>query len=122
MKLDPTNGVPFYRQVEAAIAEQIRTGTLPSGTMLPSVRLQAEALLVSVITVKQAYEALEAGGLVYSQQGRGTFVAEHGAEAARAKVRADLQHALTNAREQARARGVTDDELKSLILTFLESP
>lgn len=122
MKLDPTNGVPFYRQVEAAISEQIRTGTLPSGTMLPSVRLQAEALLVSVITVKQAYEALEAGGLVYPQQGRGTFVAEHGAEAARAKVRADLQHALTNAREQARARGVTDDELKSLILTFLESP
>ncbi len=122
MKLDPTSGIPFYRQVEAALAEQIRTGALPSGTLLPSVRLQAEALLVSVITVKQAYDALEAGGLVYSQQGRGTFVAERGAEAAREKVRADLHRELTAARDHARARGVTDDELKSLFLTFLESP
>lgn len=122
MKLDPTTGVPFYRQVEASLSEQIRTGRLPAGTMLLSARLQAEALLVSVITIKQAYDALEAGGLVYSQQGRGTFVAERGAEAARENVRAELLRALAIACEQARSRGVEERELRSLILTFLEKP
>lgn len=120
MILDPTNGVPFYKQVQAHLAERIRAGELVPGSMLPSIRALAQELLVSVITVKQAYEALEAAGLVYSQQGRGTFVAEHGAAAARGQVRATLQARVVDAVAEARAGGVGEAELRDLLLLCLE--
>jgi GntR family transcriptional regulator len=120
VKLDPTNGVPFYRQVETALAERIRLGDLPAGAMLPSVRGLAQELLVSVITVKQAYEALEADGLVYSAQGRGTFVAADGAAAASRRVRRALVEAVTAAVADARVAGVPEAELRTLLLSTLE--
>ncbi len=120
MNLDPTSGVPFYRQVTEHLADQIRTGALAPGATLPSVRALAQELLVSVITVKQAYEALEADGLVYSQQGRGTFVAPSGAAAARGRVRSVMCTAVRAAVAEARTRGVADDELRDLLLLCLE--
>lgn len=120
MKLDPTNGVPFYRQVEAALAEDIRAGRLGPGATLPSVRALAQELLVSVITVKQAYEALEADGLVYSAQGRGTFVAPDGAAAAHRRVRRALTETVVTALASARAADVPEDELRQLLLSCLE--
>lgn len=120
MRLDPTNGVPFYRQVEADLAERIRTGALAPDALLPSARQLAADLLVSVITVKQAYDALESHGLVYSQQGRGTFVAADGAAAARAQVRQELRRDVLGAVDRARARGVEAAELRTLLLGLLE--
>lgn len=122
MTLDPTTGVPFYRQVQAHLADRIRDGHLAPGALLPSVRALAQELLVSVITVKQAYEALEADGLVYSHQGRGTFVADGGAEAARMSVRAELRARVGGAVARARAQGVAEAELRTLLLSCLESP
>lgn len=122
MHLNPASGVPFYRQVEAHLAEQIRTGGLPPQALLPSARALAADLLVSIITVKQAYEALEAAGLVYSQQGRGTFVAANGVDAARAQVRSALSADVQAAVTRARARGLDPTELRALILSLLEHP
>lgn len=122
MHLDPTSGVPFYRQVEAHLAEQIRTAALAPGALLPSARALAAELLVSVITVKQAYEALEAAGLVYSQQGRGTFVAPAGADAARRQVREALRDAVALALDLARSRGLPEPELRDLVLSLLDTP
>ncbi len=120
VNLDPTTGVPFYRQVTEHLADQIRTGALPPGATLPSVRALAQELLVSVITIKQAYEALEADGLVYSHQGRGTFVAASGAAAARGRVRSKLCSSVRAAVAEARAGGVGEDELNDLLLLCLE--
>lgn len=120
MTLDPTSGVPFYRQVQAHLAGQIRTGALPPGSALPSVRALAQDLLVSVITVKQAYEALEAAGIVYSHQGRGTFVADDGPAAARRAIRAELLARVSEAVARARADGVSEPDLRALLLSTLE--
>ena len=88
--ISKATGVPFYRQIESALADQIRSGRLPEGTPLPSIRDLAKTLLVSVITTKQAYEGLEAEGLVVSVQGKGTFVAKVAKSAARESLRKEI--------------------------------
>lgn len=105
-KLSDVSGVPFWQQIRDQIAAQIGTGRLPPGAPLPSIRELAADALVSVITVKKAYEELEHLGLVYSRQGRGTFVAEAGADAARDKAQADVLDALDGVVGKAAAAGV----------------
>ncbi len=94
LRLSQASGVPFYRQVRDQIADRIRAGLLAPGAALPSVRRLALEVAVSVITVKKAYEELEAEGLVESRQGRGTFVAEGGAAASRQHLQREIVSAL----------------------------
>ena len=65
---------PLYRQIHASISRSIRSGGLPKGTRLPSVRAMSKELGVSLITIVQAYDALTADGLIHATVGRGTFV------------------------------------------------
>jgi GntR family transcriptional regulator/MocR family aminotransferase len=67
-------GAPVYRQIAAAIRDQIESGTLLSGNRLPTIRALAEQLSVNRDTVSAAYETLAAEGLVDARVGRGTFV------------------------------------------------
>lgn len=67
---------PLYEQIVSALKREISEGRLAPGTALPSFRGLAEELLVSVITVKRAYEELERDGIIYRRQGLGTFVAD----------------------------------------------
>jgi GntR family transcriptional regulator len=119
IRLDPTSGTPFYRQVEAALADAIREGRVAPGALLPSVRALAQDVLVSVITIKQAYEALEAQGLVYSRQGRGTFVAENGAAAARDRSVAALASSVRASVDQARRDGLSAAQIRATVLAAL---
>src|SRR5882757_4924487 len=66
----------LYQQLVDAVKREIGAGRLLPGSTLPSFRVLAEELLVSVITVKRAYEELEREGIIYRRQGLGTFVAE----------------------------------------------
>src|ERR1700760_3675486 len=68
----------LYQQIVDRVKREISEGRLKPDTALPSFRQLAEDLLVSVITVKRAYEELEREGIIYRRQGLGTFVAEHG--------------------------------------------
>ncbi len=65
----------LYQQIVDGLTREISEGRLPPDAPLPSFRGLAEELLVSVITVKRAYEELEREGLIYRRQGLGTFVA-----------------------------------------------
>src|SRR5688500_9623081 len=118
--LSQANGVPFYRQLEAQIADGIRLGLLAPGAALPSVRQLAADLPVSVITVKKAYEGLEAAGLVVSHQGRGTFVAEAAAAAAGVRIEREIADRLREAVRRARAAGVDDDTLRAAFTAAME--
>src|SRR5436190_18100006 len=66
----------LYQQIVDGLKREISEGRLAPGTALPSFRGLAEELLVSVITVKRAYEELERDGIIYRRQGLGTFVAD----------------------------------------------
>lgn len=74
--LDKGSDMPLYRQLAFALINQIGSGQLQPGDRLPSERELANSLGVSRITARLAIDALLASGLVYREQGRGTFVAD----------------------------------------------
>ncbi|MFR9799438.1 GntR family transcriptional regulator [Streptomyces sp. MS06] len=80
---DGTSAAPPYEQVRAQIAEQARSGALPAGYRLPTVRGLAESLGLAANTVAKAYRALEADGLIETRGRHGTYVAAAGSAAER---------------------------------------
>ncbi len=74
--LDKNSLEPLYLQLYRRLVELIENGALKAGDRVPPERELAEALNVSRITARQAMDALVKSGLVYREQGRGTFVAE----------------------------------------------
>ncbi len=74
--LDKGSHLPLYLQLSGALTEQIASGDLQPGDRIPSERELADALRISRITARLAIDALLESGLVYREQGRGTFVAQ----------------------------------------------
>lgn len=66
--------IPLYEQITNQIKAHILKGDLQQGEPLPSIRMMAKELKVSIITVKRAYEELEGEGFVETTPGKGTFV------------------------------------------------
>lgn len=66
---------PIYEQISSQIKNLIISGKLKEGEALPSMRLLAKELRISVITTKRAYEDLERDGFIETVTGRGSFVA-----------------------------------------------
>ncbi|MYU22762.1 GntR family transcriptional regulator [Streptomyces sp. SID8352] len=77
------DGAPPYEQVRAQISEQARSGALPVGYRLPTVRGLAGELGLAANTVAKAYRALEADGVIETRGRNGTFVAAAGQAADR---------------------------------------
>lgn len=71
------SNAPIYEQIHLQIASQILEGQLEANYLLPSIRGTARELGISVITVKKAWELLEADDLIYTRAGKGSFVAAH---------------------------------------------
>ncbi len=76
-EINKDNGIPLYIQIESKYAEWISQGVLQAGEKLPATRDLARQLKVHRNTVVQAYQEMEIKGLVSSEIGRGTFVAQH---------------------------------------------
>ncbi|MFI6854873.1 GntR family transcriptional regulator [Streptomyces sp. NPDC050416] len=83
LKIDIDDSAPPYEQVRARISEQARSGELPVGYRLPTVRGLAESLGLAANTVAKAYRALEADGVIETRGRHGTFVAAAGSAAER---------------------------------------
>lgn len=66
---------PIYKQITDQIKVMIIEGTLKSGDTMPSMRVLAKSLRVSVITAQRAYEDLQKEGFIETIAGKGTFVA-----------------------------------------------
>jgi len=74
--LDPHSGVPVYRQIIDQVQAGLASGTLARGDQLPTVRQVAVDLEINPNTVLRAYRELEIRGVLDTQQGTGTFVAD----------------------------------------------
>ena len=109
------NGKPMYEQSASQIKALIISGQLHEGDMLPSMRLLAKELRVSVITTKRAYEELEREGFITSQTGKGSFVAGKNAELVREAQLQKLEEQLTQAIETARIGNVSLEELQEML-------
>jgi DNA-binding transcriptional regulator YhcF (GntR family) len=62
--VDSADPTPPFEQIRRQLADQIRTGAIPSDSKLPSVRQLAGDLAIAPGTVARAYSELEAEGLV----------------------------------------------------------
>jgi GntR family transcriptional regulator len=115
--LSNNDPAPLYEQIKTSVIEQILSGKLPPGHMLPSIRALAKELKISVITVKKAYDDLEAGGYIITSHGKGSFVAKSGAEFAKEDKLKNIQHYFELGIDICRELGMDDG---SIINTFKE--
>ncbi|MCF1598932.1 GntR family transcriptional regulator [Streptomyces muensis] len=83
LKIHIDDSAAPYEQVRAQISEQARSGVLPVGYRLPTVRGLAESLGLAANTVAKAYRALESDGVIETRGRNGTFVAAAGSAAER---------------------------------------
>ena len=91
------------------------TGALSAGDALPSMRVLARELRISVITTKRAYEELERDGFLENVPGKGCFVAPQNRELLREAQLRRVEDILTQAVEEARKGGFTLEELQELL-------
>lgn len=104
-------GVPIYDQITRQVKGLILRGKLKEGEALPSMRLLARELRISVITTKRAYEELEREGFITTVPGKGCFVAPQDPELAREETLRRVEEHLTRAVEAAKSGGVTLEEM-----------
>jgi len=110
----------LYQQIVDRLKLEVAEGRLQPGAVLPSFRQLAEDLLVSVITVKRAYEELEREGIIYRRQGLGTFVAERGHHASRDSKLAAAKDLLREGFREAAEAGLKPSELAELAHEILK--
>lgn len=103
---------PIYEQIKEQIRTMIISGELKEGDALPSMRLLAKELRISVITTKRAYEDLEREGYIDSYTGKGSFVRAISHERMRESLEFELEEALQLAIEKARLAKITLEEME----------
>lgn len=102
---------PIYDQITQQIKGLIVRGELAEGELLPSMRLLARDLRISVITTKRAYEELEREGFISTVPGKGCFVAPRNPELQREDTLRRVEESLSRAVEIAKIGGITLSEL-----------
>lgn len=74
ISVNPQRGITLAHQLKQQIAWLVAGGKLKPGDRLPSVRRLAQHLSINLHTVRNAYQMLEAEGLVETRPGWGTRV------------------------------------------------
>ena len=110
-----SSGRPIYEQITTQIKNSIINGSLNEGDALPSMRLLAKELHISVITTKRAYEDLERDGFIETVTGKGSFVARKNVEFIREEQLRKTEEFLQNAVNVAKQGGITLAELEELL-------
>jgi GntR family transcriptional regulator len=118
--ISPAAGGALYQQIVDHLKREISEGRLKPGSALPSFRQFAEELLVSVITVKRAYEELEREGIIFRKQGLGTFVAKQGGDRSRDAKLTTARDLLHKAFREAAEAGLSSDEIADLAREILK--
>lgn len=116
--LSQNDSRPMYLQIMAQIKQKIMVGDWQPGFHLPSIRELASVTGVSVITVKRAYSELESEGVIFTQQGRGSFVAR--IDEARSELQsAELDDSIRQLLASARQLGLSDTQIIERIQQLL---
>ncbi|MFY9174913.1 MAG: GntR family transcriptional regulator [Peptococcia bacterium] len=113
-----SSGKPIYEQITSQIKALIIKGELKPGDALPSMRLLAKELRISVITTKRAYDDLEREGFIESFTGKGSFVASPKTDFIREENLRLTEEHLQNAIDTAKLAGLTLEELSQMLTMF----
>jgi len=120
VKIDPRSHVPIYLQIADGVRAAVAAGLYRPGEALPSLRALAIDVQVNPNTVQRAYDALEREGLVYSQRGKGLFVAEQGTASAQTHTQQAVRRALDEGIRAARAAGMSAEQVRVLFETAID--
>ena len=120
MILSNSSGKPIYEQITDQVKEQIITGALTAGDALPSMRLLARELRISVITTKRAYEELERDGFLENVPCKGCFVAAQNQELLREAQLRRVEERLSQAVDEAKRGGFSLAEVSEMLNTLYE--
>ena len=114
-----SSGEPIYEQICSQIKSLIMSGALKEGDALPSMRLLAGQLRISVITTKRAYEELERDGFIESYTGKGSFVKGQNPELLREENLRRIESLLHEVCQISRQSGISFDEVTEMLeLTY----
>ena len=111
---------PLFQQIKNQIKQHIYSGELKEGDALPSMRVLAKELKVSVITTKRAYEDLEQEGYVISAVGKGTFIAGQQPHVLKEWQSRELENELEKIVLSAKRIGLTKKEVINLLEIYYE--
>ena len=116
-RLDAHSGVPVYRQLIDQVQAAVASGALAAADQLPTVRQVAVDLAINPNTVSRAYREMEIRGLLDTQQGTGTFIADRKVEYSKDERDRQLAQLVGEFVSRAGAAGFT---LKQLMKTLRE--
>ena len=108
LSVDRDDDLPLATQLAWKLKALIAAGHLGPGARLPGVRDLAEMAGVNTNTVRAVYHRLDQQGLIHSEHGRGTFVAERPGEGALGRLAA-------SAAAQAESAGLDRRELAAAL-------
>ncbi len=112
--------VPIYEQIVDQIKTLIRGGELKENDSLPSVRALSRELKISALTVKKAYDTLEAEGFTVTVHGKGSYVAAANPQILLEEQKKDLEADLELAIQKGRRYGISDEDIRKLFELIME--
>lgn len=113
--------LPIYAQIREQIKEQILNGQIAENTVLPSIRVLAKELGVSVITTTRAYSDLEQEGLIASVQGKGSIVQKKDNALVREQYIKRIEDSLQDAIDTAKMMRIQDEELLFIMKNLMDN-
>ena len=120
IKLSNASDKPIYEQITEQLKQAILSGTLLPGDALPSIRMLAKELKISVMTTKRAYSDLERDGFIETVAGKGSFVAQRNQDFLKDALVRQVEDHLIKAAGLARTAGMSHCELLELMKLLLE--
>lgn len=121
MIISNSSAVPIYEQIKTTIIEQIMSGELIEGEMIPSIRTLASDIRISVMTIKKAYDELEREGYIITVQGKGSFVAPKNVELAKEQANKDIEEHLNKIIKISKMFNISESEVIDLFKFVMES-
>ena len=118
--LSNSSGKPIYQQIADQVKEQVCSGALAAGDALPSMRLLAKELRISVITTKRAYEELEREGFLYTVPAKGCYVAPRNKELLREENLKKIEGLIDEILSLAAACGLSQADILEMIRFAME--
>ncbi len=110
-----SSGAPIYEQIREQIKNKIVSNELKTGELLPSIRVLAKDLRISVITTKNAYEELEKEGYVQTIPGKGTYVANKNIELIREEQLQKIESLMDTAVSIAKISQISKEDLRNML-------
>ena len=111
---------PIYAQITRQIKQQILSGALRPGDALPSIRLLAKELRISVITTKRAYDELEKEGFIYTIAAKGCFVAPKNVELLREETLKAIENHIDQIVRLSHSVGLNEQDVLDMVKFAME--